>query len=131
MNQAQAFLNVIRTEITHRAPDVEGDLEAGRNFATVRQVGYMSGLLRKVGVPEQWRLWMVGQIVGRPLHESTKELHWAEAGAIIDTILSDPYEAEDAIGEILDEALGHCAAKVARQNGKRRVVVYEQPTLFA
>jgi hypothetical protein len=131
MNQAQTFLNVVRTEITHRSPDVEGDLEAGRNFATVKQVGYMSGLLRKAGVPEQWRLWMVGQIIGRQLIESTKELHWAEASAIIDTILADEWEAKDAIGEILDEALGHCAAKVARQNGKRRMVVYEQPTLFA
>jgi len=126
MNKAQTFINLIRSEIAYRTPSVMGDLEAGVNFATVKQVGYMNGLLRKAAVPDKWRLWLVGQLVGRQLHESTKELHWAEAGAIIDTILGDEWEAKEAIGEMLDEAMRHSTANMARSNGHERIVIYEQ-----
>jgi hypothetical protein len=108
-----------------------GDLEVGINFASIPQVGYMNGLLRKCSVPDKWRLWLVGQLVGRQLIESTKELHWAEAGAIIDTILADQDEAADAIGEMLDAVLSHSVASMARRNGQERVVIYEQPSLFS
>lgn len=100
---AQLFTNLIRSEIGYRTPSVMGDLEAGVNFATVKQVGYMNGLLKKCSVPDAWRLWFVGQFVGRELRESTKELHWAEASAIIDCILADEDFAKEAIGEMLPE----------------------------
>jgi len=106
-------------------------LEEGINFATAKQVGYVAGLLRRCGCPEEWRLWLIGRLIGRQLHESSEELHWAEAGAIIDSILADEDEVKEAIGEMLEKALGHCVAKAQRQNGESRVVVIEQRSLFA
>jgi hypothetical protein len=132
MSKAQIFINLIRSEISYRTPSVMGDLEAGVNFATVKQVGYMNGLLKRCLVPDTWRLWLVGQLIGRELRESTKELHWAEAGAIIDLILADEVEAREAIGGMLDQAMAHSVAMAQkRQNGKGRVIVYGQESLFA
>jgi hypothetical protein len=130
-SKAQILINLVRAEIAHRTPSVTGDLEAGINFATVRQIGYMNGLLCKAGVPDKWRLWLVGQLIGRQLHESTRELHWAEASSIIDTILADEWEAQEAIGEMLDEAMNHCVAKAQWQNGHSRIIVYEQAAFLS
>ncbi|MFH1484951.1 MAG: hypothetical protein ABIH46_02675 [Chloroflexota bacterium] len=109
-----------------------GDLEAGIGFASIKQIGYLAGLLKRCMCPDTWRLWLVGQLIGRELRKSTKELHYAEAGAIISLILADDAEAKEAIGEMLDVAMAHSVALAQkRQNGKERVWVYDQATLFA
>ena len=105
-------------------------------FATIKQVGFIAGLLRKCGVPEEWRLYVVGQLVGRDIR-SSKDLSMYEAGAIIDYLLlgsngkgdlEEPCEeAKEAIEMLLMQTMAAGVAKMQRrENEGNRVKVIQQ-----
>ena len=106
-------------------------------FTTIKQVGFIAGLLRKCGVPEEWRLYVVGQLVGRDIR-SSKDLSMYEAGAIIDYLLlgsngkgdseTEPCEeAKEAIEMLLMQTMAAGVAKMQRrENGGNRVKVIQQ-----
>ena len=105
-------------------------------FVTLRQVGFIAGLLRKCNCPEEWRLWLTGQLVGRELR-SSKDLSMAEASAILDYLLvgsdgkgdseREPCaEAVEVVGKMLMQAMAHGVAKMKRGGGGQRVEVVQQ-----
>ena len=129
---AQA-IELVQSQARYSGHDPEA-LERGLvPFATLKQAGYIAGLLRKCDCPEEWRLWLTGQLVGRELR-SSKDLSMAEASAILDFLIvgSDGRgtgpgpceEAEEVIGLMLVHALAH----VAMREGER-VEVIQQPGL--
>ena len=133
----QTMIDLIQVQAQYNGHDLDA-LERGLiPFATLRQVGFIAGLLRKCEVPEEWRLWMTGQLVGRELR-SSKDLSMAEASAIIDYLLvgsdgrgdseTEPCEeAKEFIGQILVSVLAHGAAKIQqRKNGGQRVEIVQQ-----
>ena len=133
----QTMIDLIQAQAQYGGHDLT-QLERGLiPFATIRQVGFIAGLLRKCGVPEEWRLWITGQLVGREFR-SSKDLSMAEASAIIDYLLvgsdgrgdleTEPCEeAKEFIGQILVSVLAHGAAKMTqRQNGGQREEVVQQ-----
>ena len=134
----QQLIDLIQAEAQFRghSPD---SLERGLiPFATIKQVGFIAGLLRKCSVPEEWRLWVTGQLVGREIR-SSKDLSMAEAGAIIEALLvgpdgkgdseTEPCEfAVEAIGQMLKNIVDHAFARRLKRarGGGTRVEVAQQ-----
>jgi hypothetical protein len=134
---AKQMIDLIIAESQYRGHSLEA-LERGLiPFATIKQVGFIAGLLRKCGVPEEWRLYVVGQLVRRDIR-SSKDLSMYEAGTIIDCLLlgsdgkgdseTEPCEeAKEAIGMLLMQTMAAGVAKMRRRkNGGSRVEVIQQ-----
>lgn len=115
----QQAIELVQTQARYNGHDLEAMERGLCSFATQRQVGFVAGLLRKCGCPEEWRLWLTGQLVGRELR-SSKDLGIAEASAILDYLLvgsdgkgigPDPCaEAEEVVGLMLMHVLAQSAA---------------------
>ena len=125
----QQLTDLIQAEAQFRGHSLDS-LEHGLiPFATMKQVRKIIILLRECNVPEEWRLWVTGQLVGRQLR-SSKDLSMAEAGAIIEAILvgpdgkgdseTEPCEfAVEAIGQMLKNIVDHAfARKLERVQGR-------------
>ena len=124
---------LIQTQASYCGHSLIG-LETGTiPFATIKQIRFIAGLIRKCNCPEEYRLYIVGQLIGREIR-STKDLSLAEASALLDWILvgsdgkgdseTEPCEeAREAIGLLLLQTMAAGVAKMQnRQNGGNRVI---------
>ena len=132
------LIDLIQAEAQFRGHSLDS-LEHGLiPFATMKQVRKIIILLRECNVPEEWRLWVTGQLVGRQLR-SSKGLSMAEAGAIIEALLvgadgtgdseTEPCEfAVEAIGQMLKNVVDHAFARRLKRarGGGTRVEVAQQ-----
>ena len=134
----QNMIDLIQTQAEFSGHDLD-QLEHGLiPFVTIKQVGFICGLLRKCDVPEEWQLWLTGQLVGRELR-SRKDMSMAEASAVIAYLLvgsdgkgdeesKEPCdEAKEIIGQMLMHVMANGVSKmVARKEGGARVEVVQQ-----
>lgn len=133
----QQVIELIQTQ-AHFDNHCLDDLERGLiPFATLKQAGFIHGLLRKCGVPNDWHLWLTGQLVGREIG-STKDLSLYEASSVINYLLvgsdgkgdsdSEPcQEAKQVIGDFVMLAIEHSTTKMLqRKEGGTRVEVVQQ-----